>query len=318
MSDAKDLQNQLLPYFQAMMKSSGLSPFDAQTSVLYALATYLDFDELPLLVFQGAAGTGKSCAMKQLFPMCKGAKWIQGKTYATQRDELHNIRTAFLEEADKMSTRLYTWRFSKQTGTVSANVGLGQGSFAKKGIDVFGATVLHRRTPIADVGLRSRSIVIKTKYQKGSYETTHMGDLSAIAKDLKVTSPFGQDRVWQTWSPLLNVAIQLEMVDWVVEARQVIDTETKNLKGGQGYEPSQAVLQAIDIESRKGEKNNKRQDKTVKMQELRKTLSEVFGLTLHDNQIAEEAQSMGFSTTKVHGYPAVKVTKELLDKLLPE
>jgi len=43
-----------------------------------------------------------------------------------------------------------------------------------------------------------------------------------------------------------------------------------------------------------------------------------FALSLKHNQIREEAEAKGFETTRTHGgYPAIKIRKDQLDKLLP-
>jgi hypothetical protein len=88
------------------------------------------------------------------------------------------------------------------------------------------------------------------------------------------------------------------------------------MAGGQGYEPSEAILQAIDILSR--DINGKRDDKSIKISEVVKVLKEEFALILRHNQIKEEAEAKGFQTGGLHGYPVIKVKKELLDSLLPE
>ena len=166
----RSLSSQLQPYVEALLGASGLSEFDAVTSVLYAIATHLDLEEYPLLVYQGVAGSGKSSAMKQLFPMCKGSEWIRGKTPAAQQRELKlGVSTAFVEEGDKIDNDLYTCRFSKQTGEMSINEPDGAG-WKLTPYNIFGATVLHRRVSIGDVGLRSRSIVIRTKFKPDNYQ----------------------------------------------------------------------------------------------------------------------------------------------------
>lgn len=313
------LYNQIKPHVQAMQKAAGLSEFDALTSVLYAITTFSEeLTVYPILIYLGVAGGGKSSAMKQLSPMCKGSKWIEGKTLAAQRKELIGVRTAFVEEADGIDTDLYTCRYSEQTGKISVNKPLGQGRWELTTDNIFGSTVMHRRASIADVGLRSRSIVIRTKYKEGGdYEITQVGDLSVVASQISMEGITERNRIWQTWRPLISVARDLRMSDWIVEAWECIEKETRNLRGGQGYEPSEAVLQAIDIKSR-GPLGG-RQDKTIKMLEIRQTIKDVFALSLNDNQIREEAEARGFTHTRVHnGYPAIKVTKKILDELLPE
>lgn len=103
-----NVADNIKPYVQAMMDNSGLNEFDATTSVLFALLTHIDVPQYPLLLFLRVAGSGKSSAMKQLFPMCKQPKWVSGATTAVQRNQLVDTRTAFIEEADTLDTDLYT------------------------------------------------------------------------------------------------------------------------------------------------------------------------------------------------------------------
>lgn len=323
----EELPTTVKPYAKAMLGASGLNEFDAITSVLFAIATHLDLEQYPILVYLGARGTGKSEAMKQLFPMCKGAKWIGGKTEAAHRNALKDgVRTAFVDEVDVIEpiiTDLYTKRYSKQTGTIDVNEPTKSG-YVLKPHDIFGATVMVKRTAIADVALRSRAIVIRTAHHEPeNWNVTNIGDVSDIASRIESTVKHrikevgGVDRVQQTWNPLYLVAEQLGMTNWVQEAVTVIVREAEALKGGQGYEPSEAILQAIGILSR-DEVNNERIDKSIKTSDIVRIVKDEFALPLKPSQIKEEAEARGFQSSTLHGYPVIKVTKDLLDKLLPE
>lgn len=317
----------LEPFVSAMQGASGLSEFDAITSVLFAVTTHLDLEKYPILVYLGVAGSGKSAAMKQLFPMCKGPTWIHGNTLATQRNALDGVRTAFLEEGDRVDdlqlTDLYTKRYSRQTGFVEVNVARTKGGgYELQKQDVFGATVMHRRMSLADVALRSRAIIIRTKYQYGEYGFTKLGDVSAIAATVatKVTSRIADmgelDRVQDTWNGPYLVAEQLGMRDWTKKAMDVIEAEAEALKGGQGYEPGEAILQAIDILSQS--ETGKREDRSIRVSEVVQIVKEQFALTIKPNVVKEEAEAKGFQTGLSKGYRVIKVKKELLDELLPE
>lgn len=317
----RSLSSQLQPYVEALLGASGLSEFDAVTSVLYAIATHLDLEEYPLLVYQGVAGSGKSSAMKQLFPMCKGSEWIRGKTPAAQQRELKlGVSTAFVEEGDKIDNDLYTCRFSKQTGEMSINEPDGAG-WKLTPYNIFGATVLHRRVSIGDVGLRSRSIVIRTKFKPDNYQIRPIGDVSMIALKLKQAGAFEYNRIWQTWSPLITIGAQLGMTDWLQQATKTIDRETENLRGGQGFEPSEAILRALDILSRKESVNHERTDKTVRVSEIVVVVRDEFAIYLRPYQITQEITTgeefKGLEVVTLHGYPAIKISKGVLDKLLP-
>ncbi|MFC2044741.1 hypothetical protein ACFLT8_06090 [Chloroflexota bacterium] len=206
------VSSEIQPYVRAMMGASGLNEFDAVTSVLFAIATHTDLEQYPILVYLGARATGKSEAMRQLFPMCKGARQIQGTTFPAHRNALkEGVRTAFVDEVDTVEsnvTDLYTKRYSKQTGTVQVNEPVPKKGYELVSHDIFGATVMAKRTPIADVALRSRAIIIYTAFRgSGDYRYTQTGDVSGIAYGLankvkRGISEIGDvDRVWQTWSP---------------------------------------------------------------------------------------------------------------------
>ena len=45
------VSSQIRPYVEAMMGASGLNEFDAVTSVIFAIATHLDLEQYPILVY---------------------------------------------------------------------------------------------------------------------------------------------------------------------------------------------------------------------------------------------------------------------------
>jgi hypothetical protein len=321
-----EVPRQVKPYVKAMLGASGLREFDAITSVLFAISTHLELEQYPILVYLGARGTGKSEAMKQLFLMCKGSKWIGGRTEAAHRNALKGgVRTALVDEVDAIEsviTDLYTKRYSKQTGTIEVNEPTRR-DWQLVPHNISGATIMAKRTPIADVALRSRAIIIRTSYQLNNYNFTHIGDVSGIAFAVadgvkrKLSDIGGVDRVWQTWSPLVTIAKELGMTEWEREANNVIAQEADALHGGQGYEPSEAILQAINILSI-DDVSHKRADKSIHISEVVRVVREEFALALRPNQVKEEAEARGFETRTLHGYPVIKVKKQLLDSLLPE
>ena len=323
-----EVPRELKPYVKAMTGASGLNEFDAITSVLFAIATHLDLEQYPILVYLGTLGTGKSAAMKQLFPMCNGSSWIHGRTYAAHRNALiEGIRTAFVDEADYVDsspklTDLYTCRYSKQDGTTEKNEQVLPGVWQLRTYGIFGATVMAKRAPIGDVALRSRAIIIRTVYREENYGYTQIGDVSRIASGVagKVRQRLAEigevDRVYQTWSSPLAIAKELGMAAWCSKCMEIQAKEAEAMVGGRGYEPSEAILQAIDILSR--DINEKRVDKSIRISEVVRVVKEEFALSLKPPQIREEAEARGFEAGRTAGYPTIKVKKELLDSLLPE
>ncbi|MFC2044740.1 hypothetical protein ACFLT8_06085 [Chloroflexota bacterium] len=92
--------------------------------------------------------------------------------------------------------------------------------------------------------------------------------------------------------------------------------EVEALAGGQGYEPSDAILQAFDILARGN--NDQRIDSSIKISEVVPVMREEYAINLRPNQVEELAKAQGFEIGRSHGYKIIKVKKELLDKLLPE
>lgn len=316
------------PYVQAMMRASGLNEFDAVTSVLFAIATHLDLEQYPILVYLGVAGSGKSSAMRQLFPMCKRARWIHGRTLPAHRNVLkEEVRTAFVDEGDMVNTQelidIYTCRYARQTATVQVNAPTVRG-WELRTYNILGATVMHRRVTLNDVGLRSRSIIVRTLYRPlGDYGHISIGDVSEIAGQVRVgvrryLSEIGEvDRVFQTWSPLIAISRELEMTDWGNESTEVQVRESEVLAGGQGYEPSEAILHALDILAR-DDISHARTDESVRVSDVVRVVRDEFALQLRPSQIKEEAQAQGFVAGILHGYLVIRVSRDLLDSLLPE
>jgi len=298
----------ILPYVLAMTGASGLSENEAKLCVYYALASHFNFENIPILAFIGATGTGKSEAMKQLFPMVKG-KWIAAKTTAGLREDLKDVRVAFIDESDKVDEELLTLRFNKETGMVKTNKPQGAG-WQEVRENIFGATVLARRTPIADVALRSRCLIIKTKPKEGNYKRTpdkdlpDSGDLSKAVNWLKKQMNIEQassGRVNQTWNLLLEVAKYDP--DWLSWANEQIRLEQSNLKGGQGYEPQEAVLKALDALARNA--FGKRDTKSVRISDIKRFLWDEYELKMKGNQIMEMLGDLGFETKPISGYDSV-------------
>jgi len=323
-----EVPRELKPYVKAMTGASGLDEFDAITSVLFAITTHLDLEQYPILVYLGNRATGKSVAMRQLFPMCKDSKWINGRTYATQRDEVKDTRTVFVDEADIIDnnadlTDLYTRRYLEQTGMIKAKVRGHYGVWVMEPCNIFGATVMAKRTPIGDVALRSRAIIIRTDFRSGDYQYTEIGDVSRIASHIvgkvkQILSEIGEvDRVYQTWSSPFAIAKELGMPAWHNKCIEIQAKEAEAMKGGRGYEPSEAILQAIDISSRDSV-SHKRVDMSVRISNIVRVVKEEFAIPLKPAQVKEEAEAKGFEAGSTGGYPTIKVKKELLDSLLPE
>ena len=153
-------------YISALIRASGISRQQAKTCFYYAIATHLLPDNLelmPILAIIGALGTGKSKLMAQLGKMVKQSKLIGAESQSTLRDELDGTVTALIDEGDKVYEPYLQRRYAKETSSISFKQEAGDIGWRKVEADIFGATIIVRRTPFADQATKSRSIVITYK-----------------------------------------------------------------------------------------------------------------------------------------------------------
>ena len=300
---------------ESLMGASGINEYQAKLATYYAISTHLDLDMLALLVILGKHGTGKSWFMKQLKPYLCEAVWVNAKTYASLREGLNHTKTALIEEGDKADEELLICRYSKQTSEILIRAG-GSGRWANQIINVFGATVLHKRRPFADPALRSRAIILKTKRNPGKYRIRNVGNeevkaIADIAKSIDISSLPTSERVSDTWRGVILACNKVGDVNWLNYAKEQIESDKKALDAGQGYEPEELFLSIL-------------QDKMltelgmamdVKIRDVKHALHE-YEIDMHMYQIDEMARAMGFTVTRPSGYPVIKADGELLNRLL--
>ncbi len=144
--------------------STGLSLHSARTLILYCGLTYTmaKLDQLPILVIKGPTETGKSTSMLIAGELCNNTQEIISQpTKAVLRDSLKENTTVFVEEADHIDEGLLTSRYSKDS-PLPVNRPMGNGSFMRQSLQLFGATIMHRRVPFIDPATESRAITIYT------------------------------------------------------------------------------------------------------------------------------------------------------------
>ena len=76
--------------------------------------------------------------------------------------------SALLDEGDKVYEPYLQRRYAKDTSQISYKLEAEAFGWRKVNADIFGGTIIVRRTPFADQATKSRSIVINTKYNPGS------------------------------------------------------------------------------------------------------------------------------------------------------
>jgi len=247
---------------RVICRATKLPPEHAITSVYYAVATYRqeDFEWFPTLVFEGPQATGKSVNLAIQRRICCKPFLVSGKgiTVPALRDTLEEAYegTAIIEEVDecqnlKAVEELIGARCSRSTSVLSVKR-QGRQGWEQQPINIFGATVLHRRQPFVDAAMETRAIVIVTRRRKGPFGTADISPdiLTGIRRASLSIDPGGRPRVAEglegrvtdTWRPLLLVAEGLGDEDWLGWIQGHMHERSESLRDGQSYEPSAVVL----------------------------------------------------------------------------
>lgn len=290
-------------YVKALMGASAIKEQEAKTCVYYAMLTYrLDsLPKVPILALIGPIGTGKSTLLNQLALFVSEPKWVSTESRASLRDQLDGCRTALIDEGDKVDEDLLVRRYSKETGRLCYNRATDKGTWLPVQANIFGATIICRRTPFKDQATASRSIVITTRFQPGNYKITELngGQLVTYAKnaDLKLEA---LNRIQENWLPLQAIAMSLGDEDWLEYSHRKIEEDMANILAAQGYEPSVAIQQILDS-------NASRQKMSIS--EIKQILRYKYDIRLKIYQIEQIVGQMGYRVTKADGYPVVHISK---------
>ncbi|MDD5095017.1 MAG: hypothetical protein PHV74_11660 [Dehalococcoidia bacterium] len=309
-------------YVGAVIGACGLDINQAKTVVYYAVVTHAmeKSDIMPVMVIMGPQGTGKSSLIEMIQKFTCRVYLINGRiSYAELRDSLKPNTTALIEEADRINENLILGRYSRRTSATSVKRGGAAIGYKSEGLDLFGATVLHRRVPFKDAALDSRSIIIMTRYKPGTYSMPEIDGqkLKEIAEHVEWDKGIGlpSGRIKDTWEPLMRVAWACVDGEWIIYAYEKITEGEKNLTSGQGYEPVPAVIMTLN--------GMFYQDgiqlfSKVQIAEVRGNLKEHYGVKLNNRQIEQICRIKGFNVTNTHGYPTVHCDDALLDQLMNE
>ena len=241
-------EKKLIP---ALLGASGITSNQAKTILYYAIATYFlpeELDKMPILMIRGPQGTGKSSLLEQIKYLVYEPKMIMVESAPTLRDSLGNTTTALLDEGDRISEKLLISRYSKGTSKIEHKVSRGGSYWITRKIDIFGATIIVRRQPFGDEATKSRSITIKTDFKKGEYQIRKIKIKQKKIDTILNMVEFNQsstDRIRDNWQILQSIAEYLKDKDWLEYSEMEIEKDTRSLKGGQGFEPDQAVLMVL-------------------------------------------------------------------------
>ena len=304
--DAEELGSRILPLLKLVQASNGLDEQGARTVVYYAIATYglVHIDKFPILTIWGPAGTGKTTLLEviQLLASKTIKPLIDGKaSRAALRDTLWTETTALIDEADDVDEGLLISRYSRKSSNMPIKRP-GSHGWTDQMLNVFGATVLHRRKPFKDPAVLSRSILVRTK--KTKVDVYHSDKFAPFAPILMAIADLvdwdnigelGGDRIADTWSPLLAVDSLLCGKDWRCYADKEMEAARANLELGHEMEPSQAVFLALLSKATSEGTVAER----VRISDISKSLQDE--QELNSWQVGSTLRALGFKTKNVGG-----------------
>ena len=312
-------------YVPALMGASGITKEQAKTCFYYAIATYLLPDKvnlMPLLVIMGPHGTGKSALLSQMGKMVQDPEEVSVQTKAALRDKLHNVTTALIDEGGSIDEDLLIRRYSAETGMVTYNKNYGGSAWHRKRANIFGATIIVRRSHFQDPALTSRSIIINTRYKPGEYRVRGFKKarerFETIAGRVKLDRE-ASERTLNNWQPLQAIAKRLKDEEWLEYSNNEIKKTTKAFIGTQHFEPEAALLIVLReemIAMKKGDESVV--DLDVPLRTIQDVLKHQFDIYLKNVQIQTACEALGFKVVSHSGYPKVKSDAKLLKKLLKE
>jgi len=301
-------------YANAITSVCGLDTNQAKTVVYWAIATHAieKLEIMPILAIMGPHATGKSTLIKIIGQICHLPRPIDGEvSKAELRDKFELNTTALIEEADSVDERLILKRYSRQTSNTSVKRGSASQGWTSKGVQLFGATVLHRRLSFKDPAVDSRSIVIRTSYKQGSYTITNLngGNLVIIAagidwsKEVPVIAAL-DGRAVDTWMPLCQAAVFCGDNDYMAFAISEIAEAVENLREGQGQEPVQLVISKL-IALAWDDQSKGFRDR-VALKAMEKGLKED-GVKINSWQVGKALREQGFDVKTIGGNQYVLV-----------
>lgn len=310
------------PYISALLGASGISLYQAKTCLYYAVATHYlpdKIDTMPILALIGVIGTGKTKLINQLRKMVKQPKTIGAESQSTLRDELDGTVTALIDEGDKVYEDYLVRRYARDASKISYKLpNKDSNGWRKVDANIFGATIIARRTPFADVATQSRAIIITTKYKPGNYEVTDIDEenILKMAENASLTLTSSQ-RIRDNWLSLQAIATSIGDREWLEFSEKQIEKDIQAMMASQDFEPEEAILSALKAEMLT-EAGRVPIEKDVSISDLKGILKHHYDLKLKGFQIKEICSDLGFKVVTTGNYPTVKANKKLLETLLAE
>jgi hypothetical protein len=303
-------------YADAITSACGLDTDQAKTVVYWAIATHaIDKQQkMPILTVTGPLNSGKSDLLTIIGQIVYQPRPIDGEvSSAILRDKLEIYTTAIIEEADKVDEQLILKRYGRQTSNTEVNRGNTSQGFKREPLNLFGATVLHRRVPFKDPAVDSRSITIKTIHKPGNYIMPSLSavPLATLASTVNwsLSLPLPQGRAADVWSPLFRVAATYIDKVWLQYAAGEFKKSIANLSVGQEYEPSQLVVSKL-VSLAFSPDFNKLKPR-IALQELARALK-TDGNDLNPWQVGKILRGIGFNTKLSGGTNYIIIDKAQL------
>ena len=313
--EKSELELILNPYDIALTKANcGISLMDARTAEYWAVLTWLEIDPRPLLEILASFGCGKSDLAKAISCMCKEAEKVEGKTYATARDQLGKVSTAVIDENEDIPENLLVKRWSNETSSIYVKRPKSGGKWEDDWVNIAGFSLVVGRSPFQDVALNSRCIVISPESvpeKAGDCEVTNAGSIKKVADLLGKLDISNGDRTMQVWAPLWAVAEKLGDYEWLDWARSRLEAEGAAIRAVKSYEPYEAILEAYEV-------CHADANGWIKISDIKNMANTENDLDLKGSQITEMLARHGCETTTLHGYKVVRRESSVLIEKLEE
>lgn len=300
-------------YASAITSACGLDTNQAKTVVYWAIATHAidKLNKMPILVIQGGYGSGKSTLIELLKQICHSPLVIDGKVSRAEfRDSLKPNTTALIEEADEISEDWILKRYDRQIANTTVKRGSASQGWTREQLNLFGATVLHRRVPFKDPAVDSRSITIKTTHKPGSYTMPILDGiaLAAIASQVDWSKPLALPscRAGDTWMPLFQIASYCNDIDWIKYAAAELAKAIVSVNEGQGDEPNQIIVRKLV--SLTIDPNTLQLKQRTPLKDVTKGLKDD-GRNLNSWQVGKILRDLGFEVGLSGGTQYIKIDK---------
>jgi hypothetical protein len=279
----------------------------ARTIVYWGIGTYYDFEPKPLLLVLSSFGCGKTDLLTTLFPMVDSGRWIEGNSFAVIRDELHQCKTAFIDEKERIPESLLVKRFRRANSRMVVNKAVEGVVFARRELNINGWTVVASRKPFSDVALMSRCLVIKPKFvESPDARVTEVGNLRGMVDQLgQVEQLPSEGRAMQLWRPLAAIANRFNDQEWLNYASTNLTSDMEEQDLGRQYEPEEAVVGALEI--CRNSTNIMLHEHWIKISDIKRTANTEYDMNLKPQQVATILHRRGHEVSTIDGFKAVKV-----------